>query len=52
MRWLPYSTGSHGVDLTKSYEYKIYVKKPDYKEAMVLLNGIKSIRIFDYGIKY
>ena len=33
--------GSHDVDLTKSYEYKIYVKKTDYKEAMVLLNGIE-----------
>ncbi len=35
--------GSYGIDLTKSYEYKIYVKKSDYDEAMVLLNG-KSIR--------
>ena len=35
--------GSRGVDLTKSYEYKIYVKKSDYEEAIVLLNG-KSIR--------
>ena len=35
--------GSRGVDLTKSYEYKIYVKKSDYEEAVVLLNG-KSIR--------
>ena len=31
--------GSHGVDLTKSNEYKIYVNKSDYDEAMVLLNG-------------
>ena len=35
--------GSRGVDLTKSYEYKIYVKKSDYKKAMILLNE-KSIR--------
>ena len=35
--------GSRGVDLTKSYEYKIYVKKSDYKKAMILLNK-KSIR--------
>ena len=35
--------GSRGVDLTKSYEYKIYVKKSDYEEAVVLLNE-KSIR--------
>lgn len=36
-------TGSRGIDLTKSYKYKIYVKKADYEEAIVLLNG-KSIR--------
>ena len=35
--------GSRGVDLTKSYEHKIYVKKSDYEEAVVLLNE-KSIR--------
>ncbi len=35
--------GSRGVDLTNSYEYKIYVKKSDYEEAVVLLNE-KSIR--------
>ena len=35
--------GSRGVDLTKSYEYKIYVKKSDYEEDVVLLNE-KSIR--------
>ena len=35
--------GSRGVDLTKSYEYKIYVKKSDYEEAVVLLNE-NSIR--------
>ncbi len=45
----PFSTsgrtyvGSRGVDSTKSYEYKIYVKKSDYKKAMILLNE-KSIR--------
>ncbi len=31
-------TGAHGVDLTKSYEYKIYVKKTDYERAMNLIN--------------
>ena len=47
----PFSTsgrthiGSHGVDLTKSYEYKIYVKKSDYDEAMVLLNGKYDIYV-------
>ena len=35
--------GSRGVDLTKSYEYKIYVKKSDYEAAIALLNG-KLIR--------
>lgn len=30
-------TGSHGVDLTKSYEYKIYVKKTDYERAVFLM---------------
>lgn len=30
-------TGSHGIDLTKSYEYKIYVKKVDYERALELL---------------
>ena len=35
--------GSRDTDLTKSYEYKIYVKKSDYEEAVVLLNE-KSIR--------
>ena len=45
----PFSTsgrtyiGSRGVDLKKSYEYKIYVKKSDYEEAMGLLNR-KAIR--------
>ena len=35
--------GSRDTDLTKSYEYKIYVKKSDYEEAIALLNK-KSIR--------
>lgn len=30
-------TGTHGVDLTKSYEYKIYVKKTDYERAVLLM---------------
>ena len=30
-------TGSHGIDLTKSYEYKIYVKKTDYERAKKLI---------------
>ncbi len=29
--------GSHGIDLTKSYEYKIYVKKADYERALELI---------------
>ena len=31
--------GSRGTDLAKSYEYKIYVKKSDYEEAIALLKG-------------
>ena len=27
----------HGIDLTKSYEYKIYVKKVDYERAMKMI---------------
>ena len=29
--------GSYGIDLTKSYEYKIYVKKADYERALELI---------------
>ena len=29
--------GSHGIDLMKSYEYKIYVKKADYEKAKKLI---------------
>ena len=29
--------GSHGIDLTKSYEYKIYVRKADYERALELI---------------
>ena len=29
--------GSLGVDLSKSYEYKIYVKKSDYERAISLM---------------
>lgn len=29
--------GSHGLDQSKSYEYKIYVKKEDYEKAVVLI---------------
>ena len=29
--------GSFGVDLSKSYEYKIYVKKSDYERAISLM---------------
>ena len=29
--------GSHGIDLTKSYEYKIYVKKADYERTIKLI---------------
>ena len=28
---------SHGADLTKSYEYKIFVKRSDYEMAAVIL---------------
>ena len=34
-------TGTFGVDLTKTYEYKIYVRKPDYEKARHLLNTIR-----------
>lgn len=30
-------TGSLGIDLNSSYEYKIYVKKADYEKAAYLL---------------
>lgn len=30
-------TGTLGVDLTKSYEYKIYVKRTDYERAVFLM---------------
>ena len=30
-------TGSLGMDLTKSYEYKIYVRKADYERALELI---------------
>ncbi len=29
--------GSLGMDLTKSYEYKIYVRKADYERALKLI---------------
>lgn len=29
--------GSLGIDLTKSYEYKIYVRKADYDRALELI---------------
>lgn len=29
--------GSRGVDLTKAYEYKIYVAKADYEKAVLLI---------------
>lgn len=29
--------GSLGMDLTKSYEYKIYVRKADYERALELI---------------
>lgn len=31
-------TGSFGVDLSKAYEYKIYVKQTDYEKASSLIN--------------
>lgn len=31
-------TGTFGEDLSKSYEYKIYVKKSDYDKALALMN--------------
>lgn len=30
-------TGPLGIDVTKSYEYKIYVKKADYERAVKLI---------------
>ena len=33
-------TGSLGIDLNKSYEYKIYVKKSDYERVVGLVNGL------------
>ena len=32
-------TGSLGIDLNKSYEYKIYVSKSDYDRSVALVNG-------------
>ncbi|MEE1015573.1 MAG: hypothetical protein U0M69_06075 [Lachnospiraceae bacterium] len=32
-------TGTFGEDLSKAYEYKIYVKKEDYERACALMNG-------------
>ncbi|MBE6114750.1 MAG: hypothetical protein E7191_06675 [Erysipelotrichaceae bacterium] len=32
--------GSYGVDLSKTYEYKIYVKSTDYENALYLINSI------------
>ena len=29
--------GSQGIDITKSYEYKIYVKKADYERAVKII---------------
>lgn len=31
-------TGTLGVNLAKSYEYKIYVKKREYEKAQTLIN--------------
>ena len=33
--------GSIGIDLSKAYEYKIYVKVLDYEKALYLINTIK-----------
>ena len=33
--------GSVGIDLSKAYEYKIYVKASDYDKALYLMNTIK-----------
>ena len=33
--------GSVGIDLSKAYEYKIYVKVFDYEKALYLINTIK-----------
>ncbi len=30
-------TGTHGIDLAKTYEHKIYVKKADYERALELI---------------
>ena len=33
--------GAVGIDLSKVYEYKIYVKASDYEKALFLMNTIK-----------
>lgn len=33
--------GAVGIDLSKAYEYKIYVKVSDYEKALYLINTIK-----------
>ena len=33
--------GTVGIDLSKAYEYKIYVKASDYEKALYLINIIK-----------
>lgn len=32
--------GSAGIDLSKAYEYKIYVKTSDYEKALYLMNTV------------
>lgn len=34
-------TGTFGEDLSKSYEYKIYVKKTDFPRASALINSAR-----------
>ena len=36
-------TGSFGINLTKTYEYKIYVKKSDYEQAKYLINSARNM---------
>lgn len=32
--------GSAGIDLSRAYEYKIYVKASDYEKALYLMNTV------------
>lgn len=34
-------TGTFGIDLTKAYEYKIYVRKSDYERAKYLIDSAR-----------